>query len=474
MTVQGFLSVSLVPPLVLFSTGRGARAWPTIEASGTSASTCSGPTRSGSRSGWPPGVATGSADVDWSPSPVTGSPLLAGGLGHVDCRTESVHDAGDHLLVVGRVVDLGATDAEDALLYYRGRYGRTRPGTHPRLAGVRLHPTRRRREADPVPPTRERPAFGSDQRTALLGWYDLQRGIVVLKCEGLSDEDARRSVIPTSPLMTAAGIVSHLTWAEQLWFEHAFLGRDSPGPRLGRLDDSEFAVADRRWPRCWRRTTRSAAQRRGDRGPRPRGPRARAASSPRRARPWAGCCTTCSRRRPGTPDTSTWCAAARRRDRLLLTVVRLGFRHAPADRTGRLRAGHQGAPLADRRAGRRPVRGRVIPGPRGGLRPRRVRTAAGANQRPRRGPAWTGWKRCARRTPPGSASTVGTFDLPELHLILGLSILAMGVTRMLWRRFDGFPSWSDALSVRDRRLVHWTERVLMLLLLLCRSAGCCW
>jgi cytochrome b561 len=67
--------------------------------------------------------------------------------------------------------------------------------------------------------------------------------------------------------------------------------------------------------------------------------------------------------------------------------------------------------------------------------------------------------------------TAGTFDLPELHLILGLSILAMGVTRMLWRRFDGFPSWSDALSERDRRLVHWTERVLMLLLLLVPWAG---
>ena len=67
--------------------------------------------------------------------------------------------------------------------------------------------------------------------------------------------------------------------------------------------------------------------------------------------------------------------------------------------------------------------------------------------------------------------TAGTFDLPELHLILGVSILAMGVTRMLWRRFDGFPSWSDALSERDRRLVHWTERVLMLLLLLVPLSG---
>ena len=109
-----------------------------------------------------------------------------------------------------------------------------------------------------MPPIRERPAFASDQRTALLGWYDLQRGIVVLKCEGLSDEDARRSVIPTSPLMTAAGIVSHLTWAEQLWFEHAFLGATSRA-RAGTASTTPSSQSvTGRSPRCWRRTTRSA------------------------------------------------------------------------------------------------------------------------------------------------------------------------------------------------------------------------
>jgi cytochrome b561 len=65
----------------------------------------------------------------------------------------------------------------------------------------------------------------------------------------------------------------------------------------------------------------------------------------------------------------------------------------------------------------------------------------------------------------------GTFDLPELHLLLGLSILAMGVVRPLWRRFDGFPPWSDALSERDRWLVHRTERALMVLLLVVPLSG---
>ncbi|GAA1039648.1 DinB family protein [Virgisporangium ochraceum] len=80
-----------------------------------------------------------------------------------------------------------------------------------------------------VTPPRERPPFVADERTQLVGWYDLQRSIVAWKCEGLSDEDARRSVIPTSPLLTAAGVVSHLRWTEHLWFEVLFLGGSSDG-----------------------------------------------------------------------------------------------------------------------------------------------------------------------------------------------------------------------------------------------------
>lgn len=137
MTVQGFLSASLEPPLVLFSTGRGSRARPAIESSGAFCVNL----LTADQEWLSELMATRGADkfrdVAWAPSAATGSPLLEGGLGYVDCRVETVHDGGDHLLVVGRVLDLGATDADEALLYYRGRYGRTRPGPHPRAGGPR-------------------------------------------------------------------------------------------------------------------------------------------------------------------------------------------------------------------------------------------------------------------------------------------------------------------------------------------------
>ena len=82
-----------------------------------------------------------------------------------------------------------------------------------------------------------RPPFVADERTLLMGWYDLQRNLVEWKCQGLSDEDANRVLLPTSPLMTVAGIVSHLRWAEQTWYEVLFLGGPAEGPQF--IDDPE-------------------------------------------------------------------------------------------------------------------------------------------------------------------------------------------------------------------------------------------
>ncbi|MGH8860324.1 MAG: DinB family protein [Jatrophihabitantaceae bacterium] len=83
---------------------------------------------------------------------------------------------------------------------------------------------------------RVRPPFVADERTQLVGWLDLQRALVPWKCAALSEADAHRAVLPSSPLMTAAGVVSHLRWVEHCWFDVLFLG----GPSAGnpQFDDS--------------------------------------------------------------------------------------------------------------------------------------------------------------------------------------------------------------------------------------------
>jgi 3-hydroxy-9,10-secoandrosta-1,3,5(10)-triene-9,17-dione monooxygenase reductase component len=64
--------------------------------------------------------------VEWKPAP-TGAPVVDGVLGYVDCVIDTVHEAGDHYIVVGRVKELAMGDAEkaDPILFYQGRYRTT-------------------------------------------------------------------------------------------------------------------------------------------------------------------------------------------------------------------------------------------------------------------------------------------------------------------------------------------------------------
>jgi uncharacterized damage-inducible protein DinB len=80
-----------------------------------------------------------------------------------------------------------------------------------------------------VSPAHARPPGVADERTQLLGWLGLQRSLLRWKCEGLSEDDAHRAVLPPSPLMTMAGLVSHLRWTEHCWFEVLFLGTPADG-----------------------------------------------------------------------------------------------------------------------------------------------------------------------------------------------------------------------------------------------------
>ena len=90
---------------------------------------------------------------------------------------------------------------------------------------------------------RSRPPLVADERTQLLGWLDLQRALVPWKCEGLGEDDAHRVLLPTSPAMTVAGLVSHLRWTEHCWFEVLFLDRPADvNPQFGDVDDADFQV----------------------------------------------------------------------------------------------------------------------------------------------------------------------------------------------------------------------------------------
>jgi 3-hydroxy-9,10-secoandrosta-1,3,5(10)-triene-9,17-dione monooxygenase reductase component len=124
MTCQSFSSVSLNPPLVVFIPAKTSRAWPRIQRSGRFCVNFLADGQSDLSNQMASRGTDKFAGVDWAPAPETGAPLLAGAVGYVDCQIHQVHEAGDHYLVIGRVLDLGIPDdgVTQPLLYFQGKY----------------------------------------------------------------------------------------------------------------------------------------------------------------------------------------------------------------------------------------------------------------------------------------------------------------------------------------------------------------
>jgi 3-hydroxy-9,10-secoandrosta-1,3,5(10)-triene-9,17-dione monooxygenase reductase component len=123
-TIQSFTSVSLHPPLILICAAKSSASWPSMRASGAFCVTilCD-EQETVSRAFAAKGRAR-FTDIEWRRAPVTGSPVLNDALAWVDCRIRVEHDAGDHVIAIGQVVDLDARRHGQPLLFYQGGYRR--------------------------------------------------------------------------------------------------------------------------------------------------------------------------------------------------------------------------------------------------------------------------------------------------------------------------------------------------------------
>lgn len=125
MTCQSFSSVSLDPPLVLFVPARTSRAWPLMQRSGRFCVNFLAADQTDLSDIMASRGVDKFADVPWRPSPATGSPVLEGALGYVDCAIHAVHEGGDHYVVIGRVLDLATVEDDAPLLFFQGKYRTT-------------------------------------------------------------------------------------------------------------------------------------------------------------------------------------------------------------------------------------------------------------------------------------------------------------------------------------------------------------
>ncbi|RNL79518.1 flavin reductase [Nocardioides marmorisolisilvae] len=126
MTCQSFSSVSLEPPLIMFSPAKTSRAWPLIRRAGYFCVNI----LAADQSELSNGMATKGEEkfdgVAWTTA-TTGAPVIEGVLGYIDCQVQQVVEAGDHYIVVGLVKELSFGDRSggskvDPLLFFQGKY----------------------------------------------------------------------------------------------------------------------------------------------------------------------------------------------------------------------------------------------------------------------------------------------------------------------------------------------------------------
>ncbi|MBL4720314.1 MAG: flavin reductase family protein [Alphaproteobacteria bacterium] len=124
VTANSFSSVSLAPPLLLFCLGRDATSFSTFQSIGHFAinvlhedqkDDCMHFARVGDDGRKP---FEGIDYETWD----TGAPILSGCLANFECTTENIHDAGDHVIMVGRVNRMRAEGEGKPLIFHAGKF----------------------------------------------------------------------------------------------------------------------------------------------------------------------------------------------------------------------------------------------------------------------------------------------------------------------------------------------------------------
>jgi len=121
LTVNSFTAVSLDPPLVLFCVGKATKTGQLIHsAKGFAVNILRQEQQDLSTyfaGGWTHPLPPPFTLLDWD-----GAPRLEGCAAAIGCSTHAIHDAGDHWIVVGKVLALHRTACARPLIFHGSRY----------------------------------------------------------------------------------------------------------------------------------------------------------------------------------------------------------------------------------------------------------------------------------------------------------------------------------------------------------------
>lgn len=120
MTVNSFASVSLDPPLVLWSPARKSARFPAFEAASHFAVHILSHDQRELADVFSKSGIEAFDDLEYTLG-IGDAPLLKGCTTRFECSHAAGYDGGDHLIVVGEVLRISACD-KASLLFYRGKF----------------------------------------------------------------------------------------------------------------------------------------------------------------------------------------------------------------------------------------------------------------------------------------------------------------------------------------------------------------
>lgn len=123
ITVNSFASVSLEPPLVLWSIGRNSDRFEAFQQATHFAVNVLSADQVSLSERFARTDETSLVGINTEPG-AHGVPLLAQALARFECVTEQRLEGGDHVIMLGRVLAVDCADAGAPLLYLRGQYRR--------------------------------------------------------------------------------------------------------------------------------------------------------------------------------------------------------------------------------------------------------------------------------------------------------------------------------------------------------------
>jgi len=120
--IGSFSSLSLEPPLVLFSITKTSSSWPKIRATGVFCVSVLAEDQEHVSRAFAQSGADKFAGIGYKPM-ATGSPRIDDCVAWVDCEIAGIHDGGDHDIVVGSIREIGIEREVKPLIFFRGGYG---------------------------------------------------------------------------------------------------------------------------------------------------------------------------------------------------------------------------------------------------------------------------------------------------------------------------------------------------------------